>query len=215
MGSSNFRGLEATNRRETAVLVVAFMLLFGALGLGLDFAARDFAIVDGHLVGFPVLTIAALVFAAVQSIVSFYSGASLVLLSVHARPLTPDTPKHRDGARCDQRNGGRGANAGAQGLCDGRSLAKRFCDRPRSGPFGDLRHPGTDRRDGPRGVAGCDRARNVARSRLRHPHNDDDRGAGGRDRDAVGFPLPLDVLGRLRLSAAGGSRDSGDNQAGA
>jgi heat shock protein HtpX len=94
MAASNFRALEATNRRQTALLVVAFMLLFGALGLGLDFAARDFSIVDGHLVGFPVLMIAALVFAGVQSIVSYYSGASLVLLSVHARPLTADSPKH-------------------------------------------------------------------------------------------------------------------------
>ena len=66
MASSNFRSLEATNRRETAVLVVAFMLLFGALGLGLDFAARDIAIIDGHLIGFPVLTIAALVFAGMR-----------------------------------------------------------------------------------------------------------------------------------------------------
>ncbi len=32
MAASNFRALEATNRRETAVLVVAFMLLLGALG---------------------------------------------------------------------------------------------------------------------------------------------------------------------------------------
>jgi heat shock protein HtpX len=93
--AANFRALEAANRRETAVMVVVFMLLFGALGLGLDFAARDIAIVDGHLVGFPVLTIAALVFAAVQSMVSYYSGASLVLLSVHAGPLTPDTTRHQ------------------------------------------------------------------------------------------------------------------------
>jgi heat shock protein HtpX len=95
MASSNFRTLEATNRRETAVLVVAFMLLLGALGLGLDIAARDVAIVDGHFVGFPVLTIAALVFAGVQSMVSYYSGASLVLLSVHATPLTPYTNQHQ------------------------------------------------------------------------------------------------------------------------
>jgi heat shock protein HtpX len=95
MAASNFRALEATNRRETAVLVVAFMLLLGALGLGLDIAARDVAIVDGHFVGFPVLTIAALVFAGAQSIVSYYSGASLVLLSVHATPLTPYTNQHQ------------------------------------------------------------------------------------------------------------------------
>jgi heat shock protein HtpX len=95
MASSNFRSLEATNRRETVLLVLAFSFLFGVLGLGLDIAAHDVAIVNGQLVGFPVLTIAALVFAGVQSMVSYYSGASLVLLSVHARPLTPDTQKHQ------------------------------------------------------------------------------------------------------------------------
>jgi heat shock protein HtpX len=94
MVASNFRALEATNRRETALLVAAFVLLFGALGLGLDFAAHDFSLVNGQLVGFPVLMIAALVFAGVQSLVSYYSGASLVLLSVHARPLTADSAKH-------------------------------------------------------------------------------------------------------------------------
>ena len=94
MAASNFRALEATNRRETAILVAVFVLLFGALGLGLDFVARDFSIVNGQLVGFPVLMIAALIFAGFQSIVSYYSGASLVLLSVHARPLTADSPKH-------------------------------------------------------------------------------------------------------------------------
>ena len=94
MAASNFRALEATNRRETAILVTAFVLLFGALGLGLDFAARDFSIVNGQLVGFPVLMIAALIFAGFQSLISYYSGASLVLLSVHASPLTADSPKH-------------------------------------------------------------------------------------------------------------------------
>ena len=96
MAASNFRSLEATNRRETAVLVVAFMLLFTALGLGLDFAARDLAIVDGHLTRLP----AADAYRAglrriFQSIASYYGGASLVLVSVHARPLTPDTPQHQ------------------------------------------------------------------------------------------------------------------------
>jgi len=95
MAASSFRSLEATNRRETVLLVGVFILLFGALGLGLDIAAHDVAIVDGHLVGFPVLTIAALIFASVQSIVSYYNGASLVLLSVHATPLTPYTNQHQ------------------------------------------------------------------------------------------------------------------------
>ena len=51
MASSNFRSLEATNRRETVLLVLAFILLFGASGFGLDIAARDIGIVDGHIVG--------------------------------------------------------------------------------------------------------------------------------------------------------------------
>jgi heat shock protein HtpX len=95
MAASSFRSLEAANRRETVLLVAAFVFLFGALGLGLDVAAHDVAIVDGKFVGFPVLTIAALVFASVQSMVSYYSGASLVLLSVHATPLTPYTNQHQ------------------------------------------------------------------------------------------------------------------------
>ena len=95
MAATSFRTLEAANRRETLLLVGAFMLLFAALGLGLDIASRDVAIVDGHFVGFPVLTIAALIFASIQSLVSYFSGASLVLLSVHATPLTPYTNAHQ------------------------------------------------------------------------------------------------------------------------
>ena len=95
MAASTFRTLEAVNRRETLLLVGAFTLLFGALGIGLDIAARDVAIVDGHFVGFPVLTIAALIFASMQSVVSYFSGASLVLLSVHATPLIPHTNQHQ------------------------------------------------------------------------------------------------------------------------
>ncbi len=93
--ASNFRALEATNRRETAVLIAVFMVLFAVLGAGLDFAARDLYLDHGRLAGFPGLTIAALLFGSIQSLVSFYGGASLVLLSVHARPLLPDTQKHQ------------------------------------------------------------------------------------------------------------------------
>jgi heat shock protein HtpX len=94
-GASNFRALETTNRRQTVVLVAVFFALLTALGAGLDFLANDFAIVDGRLVGFPVLTVAAICFATVQAMASYYGGASLVLLSVHAHELTPDTPQHQ------------------------------------------------------------------------------------------------------------------------
>src|SRR5262249_45769010 len=65
-------------------------------GFGLDLMTGDFQFDSaGHLVGFPVLSIAALCFGGVQSLVSFYGGANLVLLSVHARKLEPDTAQHQ------------------------------------------------------------------------------------------------------------------------
>ena len=90
-GRSDFWELERTNRRETAELVAVFLGLFCALGFGLDFVIGALRIVDGRLTGFPVLTIAALVIGSIQALASFYGGASLVLASVHARPLMPDS----------------------------------------------------------------------------------------------------------------------------
>ncbi len=91
MAASDFRALQATNRRQTVILVAVFILLFGLLGFGLDYVARNVRFIGGHLIGFPILTIFALGFGSIQSVVSFYGGASLVLLSVRAEPLTGDT----------------------------------------------------------------------------------------------------------------------------
>lgn len=92
---SDFRALEAQNRRDTVVLIAIFIALFAMLGFGMDLLAGTLRFRHGQLVGFPFLTIAALIFACVQSIVSFYGGASLILLSVHGRQLAADTPKHK------------------------------------------------------------------------------------------------------------------------
>jgi heat shock protein HtpX len=94
-GRSDFRELERTNHRETVELVVVFLVLFCALGFGLDFVIGTVRIVDGHFVGFPVLTIAALIIGLIQSVASYYGGAGLVLASVHASPLMPDSPNHQ------------------------------------------------------------------------------------------------------------------------
>ena len=94
-GRSDFRLLQRRNRRETLLLVAIFLVLFTALGFGLDFVFGDLRIIDGSLVGFPMLTIAALTIGSIQAVLSYYSGASLVLASVHARELTADTPKHQ------------------------------------------------------------------------------------------------------------------------
>lgn len=94
-GRTDFWEMERRNRRQTALLVAVFIALFSALGCGLDFEFGNLAIVDGALAGFPVLTLIALVFGIFQSLLSYYGGASLVLASVQARELTPDTPRHQ------------------------------------------------------------------------------------------------------------------------
>ncbi|MGH7780341.1 MAG: M48 family metallopeptidase [Candidatus Binataceae bacterium] len=93
--ATDFRALERTNRRETLVLVAVIMTFLVVLGFLLDLWSGSFAIVNGQLVGFPVLTVAALAFGAVQALTSYYGGASLVLMSVHARPLSPDLIEHK------------------------------------------------------------------------------------------------------------------------
>jgi heat shock protein HtpX len=96
MASTDFRALERTNRRETALLVVAFLLLFTFLGFGLDLLIGTVRITDTDgLSGFPLLTIAALIIGVIQTLASYFGGAALVLASVHARQLAADTTQHQ------------------------------------------------------------------------------------------------------------------------
>jgi heat shock protein HtpX len=95
MPASDFRALERRNRRDTVVLVGTFILLFLLLGCAFDFLAGTLQIHQRHLYGAPVFIVLALIFASVQSVVSYFGGAPLILLSVHAQPLMPDTPKHQ------------------------------------------------------------------------------------------------------------------------
>jgi heat shock protein HtpX len=92
---ADFRELERRNRNQTVALVIVFLTMFCALGFGLDFVIGAVRLRDRHLVGFPILTIAALIIGSVQSLISYYGGAALVLASAHARQLTPDSPKHQ------------------------------------------------------------------------------------------------------------------------
>jgi heat shock protein HtpX len=91
-GRSDFRALQRRNRRETMGLVAVFLVLFTALGFGLDFVFKDLRFIDGHLTGFPALTIAALIIGSIQALLSYYGGASLVLASTGARELTGALP---------------------------------------------------------------------------------------------------------------------------
>ncbi len=92
---SDFRALERQNRRDTVVLIGAFMLLFLLIGGAFDLFAGTLRIRQGHVSGTPIFMGLALIFASVQSTVSYFGGAPLILLSVHAQPLTPDSPKHK------------------------------------------------------------------------------------------------------------------------
>jgi len=92
---ADFRELERRNRNQTVALVIVFLVLFCALGLGLDFVIGAVRLRSSHLVGFPILTIIALIVGLVQSLISYYGGAALVLASAHARQLAPDSPKHQ------------------------------------------------------------------------------------------------------------------------
>jgi len=91
----SFRELERKNRRETVLLVVVFLILFTALGCGLDFVFGNLRVIDGRITGVPILAIIALIFGSIQSLLSYFGGAALVLASVHARPLLPDSSKEQ------------------------------------------------------------------------------------------------------------------------
>ncbi len=93
--ASDFRALERRNRHDTVVLIGAFIVLFLLIGGAFDLFAGTLRIQQGHLYGAPIFMGLALIFASVQSVVSYFGGAPLILLSVHAHPLTPDTPKHQ------------------------------------------------------------------------------------------------------------------------
>src|SRR5690348_1203339 len=92
---ADFRELERRNRRQTTALVLVFLVLFCALGAGLDFVIGSVRLRQGHIVGFPLLTMLALIIGCVQSVISYYGGAALVLASAHARQLLPDSRKHQ------------------------------------------------------------------------------------------------------------------------
>jgi heat shock protein HtpX len=92
---TDFRSLERANRRQTVRLVIVFLALFCALGFGFDYLAGTVQIIDGNIVGFPILTLAALIIGSIQAMVSYYGGAALVLKAAHARPLEADSPRHQ------------------------------------------------------------------------------------------------------------------------
>lgn len=92
---ADFWTQERTNRRQTVMLVAVFLTLYCALGLGLDFLIGALRFSNGSLRGFPIVTVAALAIGLIQAAASYYAGAALILGSVHAKRLLPDSDRHQ------------------------------------------------------------------------------------------------------------------------
>jgi len=89
----NFYEHQRRNRRYTALLVGSFVLLFGALGLGLDASVAGFGFGGAR---FPYVTAGALAVAIAIALLGHYRGADWVMTSLLAEPLRADDAEHRE-----------------------------------------------------------------------------------------------------------------------
>ncbi len=83
---------QETNRHRTWLLVTGFIAFFLALGVGLDTVYAGFLNGGESL---PVVTLIAGAVAVATSASAYFSGARWVIASLHARPLDPENPEHR------------------------------------------------------------------------------------------------------------------------
>ncbi len=80
------------NKRTTALLIITFLFLLGAVGFFLDAYYFNSMAATG---GVPAATLIALSFASINSFVSYFYGDKLVLRSLRAVPLTFENPSHK------------------------------------------------------------------------------------------------------------------------
>ena len=90
---ADFFARQTTNRRRTRALFLAFVALALGLGLALDAVWAGFLTPGGEPL--PVITLIAGAAATTMSATAYFSGARLVLASLHARPLNPDNEAER------------------------------------------------------------------------------------------------------------------------
>lgn len=86
------------NRRQTIIIMAAFVLFFGFLGYGFDlffFDVDPFGLVYQEAPGFPIGTAFALIAGAIFASWGLQSGAVAVLNSSQAYPVPEDDPKFR------------------------------------------------------------------------------------------------------------------------
>jgi heat shock protein HtpX len=90
----DFYAREEINRRRTFVLIVSFLVVFLALGLGLDTVWAGFLNPGGEPL--PFVTLIAVGVASAMSLSGYFGGGRLVMASLHARPLDQQNPEHRE-----------------------------------------------------------------------------------------------------------------------
>lgn len=84
---------QSANRRNTVMVMIVFILFVGFLGFGFDFFFLGFG--DRGGLGFPVVTIIALLLGGFSAYNGLQSGAVSVLRSSGAVPAPPDDPRYR------------------------------------------------------------------------------------------------------------------------
>jgi heat shock protein HtpX len=94
MSPRNIYEQQAANRRNTFVVMAAFILFVGLLGLGFDVFILGFP-GDGFGVRFPFATVIALAIGSLSALWSLQSGAKSVLASSAAVPLPEGDPRYQ------------------------------------------------------------------------------------------------------------------------
>lgn len=89
----DFYAREEINRRQTRLLLIGFIAVFVALGFGVDAVVAGFLSPGGEPL--PAATLLAAAAATALSVSAYFSGARLVLASLHARPLQSENPEDR------------------------------------------------------------------------------------------------------------------------
>ena len=90
---TTFYELQANNRRNSVLLILLFMALVGALGLGIDVFFLGLGKEGGTPV--PVATFFGLLFGGLYAAQGWFFGASQVLAASQARPADPSDPSEK------------------------------------------------------------------------------------------------------------------------
>ena len=190
MRRMNLYEQQASNRRTTWLIMIAFVAFLLVLGLGFDAFYLGAAAGGGYV---PIGTLAALGVGSVSAFASYYSGDRAVLAATSAAPIEEVAAAAGDDRQAQtaparerrRRDGHCRRTAAAARLHRSRCRSERVCDRPRPGARVDRRDARAARYARSRGTAGRRRARDESHQESRYP-GDDDRGGARRRRRAAG-----------------------------